>query len=205
MELCLRRTSRLQHHYWQDECRAFKGLSEMYTRELWWTYDLSRIDMDLQTWCFNPLMLCHANKSYISIHMLVFVCFFLFLTRKGLFELSGTTPAFDIKAVVTRISIQAFHYLLICIISLQMSQLNSMELATLLYKQIHGKLSLSQSILFSLWLSWDFWCSDVLPHFRLRAAAVYLCSYLKAATLPFLWAKARRHHISSFFYMLWLP
>lgn len=172
----------------------------MYTRELWRKYYLARIDMDLQTWCFfHPLTFCHTNKSYIARHSLFF-CFVLFcLTGKILLALSETTPAFDWGPWVTRISIQAFHYLLMCIISLQMSQLNNMELATLLYKQIQSKLSLSQSIHFSLWLSRDLWCSDVLPHFWLKAAAVYLRSYLKAAELLFLWAKARWHHISIFF------
>lgn len=144
--------------------------------------------MDLQTWCcFNLLTLCHTNNC------LIFQ------------DKSWNHPSLCLRSVVTHISIQAFHYLLMCIISLQMSQLNNMELAMLLYKQIQSKLSLSQSIHFSLWLSWDLWCSDVLPHFRLKAAAVYRCSYLKAAKLPFLWAKARWRDISISFYMLWLP
>lgn len=124
----------------------------------------------------------------------VFVCFVF----KGFVWVIRSHPGW-LRAVVTRISIQAFYYLLMCIITLQMSQLNNMELASLFYKQIQSKLSLSRSFHSSLWLSWDLWCSDVLPHFRLKAAAVYLCSSLKAATIPFLWAKARWHHISIFF------
>lgn len=175
----------------------------MYTGELWRKYYLARIDMDLQTWCFfHPLTFCHANKSYISRQ---FVFLFVLSNWEGFVGVVRNNPSLRLRAVVTRISIQAYHYLLMCIISLQMSQLNNMELATLSYKQIQSKLSLSQSIHFSLWLSRDLWCSDVLPHFWLKAAAVYLCSYLKAAELLFLWAKARWHHISSFFYMVWLP
>lgn len=154
--------------------------------------------MDLQTGCcFNPLMLCRTNKCYFSRHRLgLFVCFFFNWEHLTCLHYHSSLW---LRAVLTRISIQAFHYLLMCIISLQIGLLNNMELATLLYKQIQSKLSLSRSIHFSLWLSWDLWCSDVFFHFRLKAATVYLCSYLKAAKLPFLWAKAKWHHISIFF------
>lgn len=126
------------------------------------------------------------------------------LTGKGSFELSGkkyivfTIPSISLRAVVMRFLIRPFHYLLMCIISLQMSQLNNMVLAMQLYKQIQSKPSLSQSIHFALWLSWDLWCSDVLPHFQLKAAVVYLCSHLKAANLPFLWAKNK---MASYIYL----
>lgn len=133
------------------------------------------------------------------------------LTGKGSFGLSWkkyivfTIPSISLRAVVMRISIRPCHYLLMCIISLQMSQLNNMVLAMQLYKQIQSKPSLSQSIHFTLWLSWDLWCSDVLPHFQLKAAAVYLCSHLKAADLPFLWAKNKMasYSISIFLYRFW--
>lgn len=129
------------------------------------------------------------------------------LTGKSSFELSQkkyivfTIPSVPLRAVVMRISIRPFHYLLMCIISLQMSQLNNMVLAMQLYRQIQSKPSLSQSIHSSLWLSWDLWCSNVLPHFQLKAAAVYQCSHLKAANLLSFLSKNK---MASYIYCIFL-
>ena len=86
-----------------------------------------------------------------------------------MFEIFVLIPALRWVAVVSCISMQPFHYLVMSIISLQMSQLNNVEFAVMLYKQIQPKPFLSQSIHFSLGLSWDF-SLEALPHFTAQSS-----------------------------------